>query len=281
MSVTNRFLRSWIATVLLLVVPVHANSDVGIAAITTPSADLTLSFVQAGRIAKVHFKEGDEVKAGQVLIQQVDDVERARLAQLEADSKDMTHIQAAEASLVQNQVDLKKLEMAAARNAATELEVEHAKLDVKIAELSLQVAIFEHEQAKRKYEEATIQIENMSLKSPIDGIIEKIDAETGESVNALDSVFRIVHIDPLWIDVRAPLAKARNLRFGDAAKVEFPDPQKKPVEGAIVFIAAVADAASGTLRVRIEVPNKSNRPAGEHVRVIFPASQKKVEGIKE
>lgn len=281
MSVTKRFLRSWIATVLLLVVPVHANSDVGIAAITTPSADLTLSFVQAGRIAKVHFKEGDEVKAGQVLIQQVDDVERARLAQLEADSKDMTHIQAAEASLVQNQVDLKKLEMAAARNAATELEVEHAKLDVKIAELSLQVAIFEHEQAKRKYEEATIQIENMSLKSPIDGIIEKINAETGESVNALDSVVRIVHIDPLWIDVRAPLAKARNLKFGDAAKVEFPNPEKVSIEGTVVFIAAVADAASGTLRVRIEVPNTYNRPAGEHVRVIFPALQKKVEEIKK
>ena len=281
MSVTKRFLRSWIATVLVLVVPVRANSDVGIAAITIPSADVTLSFVQAGCIAKVHFKEGDAVKAGQVLIQQVDDVERARLAQLEADSKDMTHIQAAEASLAQKQVDLKKLERAAERNAATELEVEHAKLNVRIAELSLQVAVFEHEQAERKYEEATIQIKNMSLKSPIDGSIEKINAETGESVNALDSVVRIVHINPLWIDVRAPLAKARNLRFGDTAKVEFPDPEKISAEGTVVFIAAVADAASGTLRVRIEVPNKDNRPAGEHVRVIFSDLQKKVEEIKK
>jgi multidrug efflux pump subunit AcrA (membrane-fusion protein) len=46
------------------------------------------------------------------------------------------------------------------------------------------------------------------------------------------------------------------------------------VEGSIVYVAAVADAASGTLRVRIEVPNKSNRPAGEHVEIIFPASRK-------
>jgi hypothetical protein len=31
----------------------------------------------------------------------------------------------------------------------------------------------------------------------------------------------------------------------------------------------VADAASDTLRVRIEVPNQAKRPAGEHVLVTF------------
>jgi len=274
MSVTKRFLRSWIATVLVLVVPVRANSDVGIAAITIPSADVTLSFVQAGCIAKVHFKEGDAVKAGQVLIQQVDDVERARLAQLEADSKDMTHIQAAEASLAQKQVDLKKLERAAERNAATELEVEHAKLSVKMAELSLQLAKFEHEQAKRKYTEAKIKLEKMSLKSPIDGRIETIHVEAGESVNVLADVVRVVQIDPLWIDVPVPLAMAMVLGQGKAVKVEFPDPGKVSIEGSIIYVAAVADAASSTLRVRIEVPNKSNRPAGEHVEVVFPTLRK-------
>jgi len=162
------------------VVPVSATSDMGIAAITNPSADITLSYLQPGRIARIHFKEGDTVKAGEVLVQQDDAVERARLAQLEANSQNTTNIQAAEASLAQKKVDLKKLEKAAALNAATDLEVEHAKLDVTIAELSLEVAVFEHEQAKRKYDEAKLQIDNMSLKSPIDGSIEKIDVETGE-----------------------------------------------------------------------------------------------------
>ncbi len=49
------------------------------------------------------------------------------------------------------------------------------------------------------------------------------------------------------------------------------------VDATIVFIGAVADAASGTLRVRVELANKDNRPSGEHVRVSFPASQSKVE----
>jgi len=40
-------------------------------------------------------------------------------------------------------------------------------------------------------------------------------------------------------------------------------------EGRVVFVGSVADAASGTLRVRVEVPNKASRPAGEHVLVTF------------
>ena len=245
----------------------------GIKAITKPRYDITLSYVQPGRIAKVHFTEGAWVKAGQALVQQDDAVEQIKLAQLRAASEDTTQIQASEASLAQKRVDLQKLEKAAAQNAATELEVEHAKLSVKMAELSLQLATFEHEQAIRKYDEVKVQLEKMRLTSPIDGRIEKIHIEAGESINALTDVVRVVQIDPLWIDVPVPLIQAMDLATGKKARVLFPSPNRASVEGAIIYIAAVADAASGTLRVTIEVPNKSNRPAGEHVDIIFPASR--------
>ena len=276
MRATKVFLPFLIVSILIPAMPIHADFEPGVAAITTPSADRTLSFVQPGRIAEFNVKEGESVKAGQVLVRQYDAVERARLAQLEADSQNTINIQAGEASLAQKEVDLKKLEKAAALNAATALEVEHAKLEVKIAELSVKLAVFELEQAQRKYDEAKIQIDNMSLKSPIDGIIEKIEVEPGESVNALEDVVRVVQINPLWIDTPVPLEKARDLRYGDTTQVVFPGSRETSVEGIIVFIGAVADAASTTLRVRIQVPNKSNRPAGEHVRVVFSTLQKEI-----
>jgi RND family efflux transporter MFP subunit len=255
--------------------PLQADFQSEVAAITAPSADRILSFVQPGRIEQVNIKEGQSVKTGQVLVQQYDAVEQAKLAQLEADSQNTINVQASEASLAQKEVDLKKLEKAAALNAATALEVEHARLDVKIAELSVKLAVFELEQAQRKYEEAKIQIGNMRLKSPIDGVIEKLEVEPGESVNALEDVIRVVQINPLWIDAPIPLEKARDLQYGDQTQVIFPGSAQTQVEGTIIFIGAVADAASDTLRVRIEVPNKSNRPAGEHIKVIFSTSQKK------
>jgi RND family efflux transporter MFP subunit len=251
----------------------------GIRAITRPSADATLSFVQPGRIAAVHCQEGDRVQAGQVLVRQDDAAEEVLLAQLKAQSEDTTQIRASEASLAQKKVDLQKLEKAAASNAATALEVEHAKLEVTIAQLSLELARFEHEQAGRKYHEQDIRVQNMQIKSPIDGSIEKIDVEVGESVNTTMQAIQVVQTDPLWIDAPVPLAQAIDLKAGGTAQVTFglsDQPTRaeqaaagSAVPGRIVFVAAVADAASGTLRVRIEVPNKTRRPAGEHVLITF------------
>jgi RND family efflux transporter MFP subunit len=252
----------------------------GIRAITHPSADITASFVLPGRIAGVYFKEGDFVKADQVLIQQDDAAEQVQLAQLQAQSEDTTQIRASEASLAQKKVDLQKIEKAAVGNAATALEVEHARLDVTIAQLSLELAKFEHEQAGRKYQEQKIRVQNMQLKSPIDGSIEKIDVEVGESVNTTTTeVIRVVQIDPLWIDAPVPLTQAIGLKVGRTAQVAFGSSDKQTnagpasaslvTPGRVIFVAAVADAASDTLRVRIEVPNKAKRPAGEHVLVTF------------
>jgi RND family efflux transporter MFP subunit len=281
MRITQICLSLLVVSIVIPAMPIQADFEPGIAAITAPSADVTLSFVQPGRIAEFNVKEGESVKAGQVLVQQDDAVERARLAQLEADSQNTINIQAGEASLAQKEVDLKKLEKAASLNAATALEVEHAKLDVKIADLSVKLAVFELEQAQRKYNEAKIQIDNMILKSPIDGIIEKTEVEPGESVNALEDIVRVVQINPLWIDTPVPLEKARDLRYGDTTQVSFPDSKETSIEGTIIFIGAVADAASSTLRVRIQVPNRSLRPAGEHVRVTFLNSQKKTGADKK
>jgi len=259
---------SLIIYIAMLSFPFQSFSETEISAITSPSADVILSFTQPGRLLEVNVKEGDVVEAGQLLVQLDDAAEEAQLAHIEALSADTTQIEAAQASLSQKRIDLKMLEWAAGRSSATELEVEHARLDVTLAELSLKSAQFEHEQNKRKYKEALMRIDRMSLVSPITGRIEKAEVEVGESVNALDEVIRVVKTDPLWIDVPVPLTEGRILRLGQTVEIKFPGTQK-PVKGKIIFISTVADAASATLRVRIEIPNQANRPAGEYISVIF------------
>ena len=66
---------------------------------------------------------------------------------------------------------------------------------------------------------------------------------------------------------------ARTLKLGGPATAEFPNTDGKRVDGKIVFLAAVADAASETRLVRVEVANPSDRPAGERVRVRFSGAQ--------
>lgn len=258
-----------IISAVLLTVPVNMWGDDGISAITMPSADVALAFVQPGRIAKVYLKEGDLVKPEQIIIQQDDAAEQAQLSLYKEQSEDTIQIQSQEASLEQKRVYLERLKWASERGSATEQEREDAKLAVKIAEFSLQAAKFDHEQNKRKYTEAKIRVDNMRLKSPIAGRVEKIDVKKGESIEAHAKAVRVVRIDPLWIDVHVPLEKKGILKSGKTAKVTFAGDEQNTANGKIISISTVADAASSTLRARIEVSNKSKRPAGELVTVTF------------
>ena len=81
----------------LLAAAGSACANEGIAAITSPSVDVMLSFLAAGRIAEVLVQDGDIVKEGQLLSRQDDTVEQAQLAILRAESEDRTQILAAQA----------------------------------------------------------------------------------------------------------------------------------------------------------------------------------------
>lgn len=235
----------------------------GIEAVSRPSKDVTLSFVRAGRIEDIAVAEGDRVRRGQLLVEQDSAAERARLEALKIQAENTTSIRAAEARLQQRRVDLQELKQAAEKGAASKLEVDQARLDVTIAELSVELAKLEQQQYQSQYEQQRLLVERMRLQSPVDGTVEDIHVETGESVNALEEVVRVVNINPLRIDAPVPLAMSARLEPGGELIVRFTDGEER--SGRILNIAAVADAASETRRVRIEVDNPAGRPAGEKV----------------
>jgi RND family efflux transporter MFP subunit len=239
----------------------------GIEAVTQPSSDVTLKFVRAGRIDAVEVTAGQAVKEGDVLVRLDDEVERLELARLKAAAENRVHVDAAEAQVAQRKADLKKLEWAGERGAATQWEIEHARLDVTIGEMSVAKAEFDLAQAVREYERAKAALDRMRLESPISGVVERLFVEAGEAVQALEEVVRVVRVDPLWIDVPVPLARARGLETGAAATVHFPGQKGGTVRGKVIHVSAVGDAAAETLTVRVEAPNEAGRPAGERVRV--------------
>lgn len=249
-----------------------AVTDEGIEAVTKPSADVTLAFIRPGRIDEVRVKEGDAVKEGDVLLRLDDEAEKVQVAQLKAQAEDQIRIKASEEQVLQKTEDHKKLKWAGEQGAATQWEIEHARLEVTIGELSVDLAKFNQTQDKLKYDEAEVQVKRMRLISPISGKVEQLLLHRGESAEALAKVVRVVKIDILWADAPVPLALARTLRLGGPATVEFQQTDGKRVEGKIIFMGAVADAASETRLVRVEVANPSDRPAGERVRVRFPGS---------
>lgn len=240
-------------------------------AVTKPSKEVRLSLVQSGRIKEVAIKDGDRVQTGDVLVRLDDEVEKLALQQLKAQAENDTTIQAAEAQLEQSKVDLQRVEDLGEKDVATKYEIEHARLDKLIAELRVKLSTFELNISKIKYEEARTHLDRMILRSPIDGVVAQVIISAGESIEAYEKIVHIVKLDPLWVDVPVPLAKARGLELQAPAVVHFHGPGPAIADGTIIHKAPVADARSGTLMVRVEFLNPSLRPAGEPVRVSFPA----------
>ena len=246
-------------------------AEEGIQSLTRPSQDAELSFVTPGLIAEIPVAEGDLVVKGQLLLRQNDDAEQLQLAQLKAQADDETLIEARQAQLDQEKVNFEQIKMIylKGQGAVTEFEYRQADLKVLIAKIQLRLSKFERRQNGRKYEQAKAQFDRMRIKSPIDGKVEQIVGylEVGESVDGLQPVVRVVNINPLRVDVSAPIAIARSLKAGEPAWITFEGDGGGVVQGKIIFVSSVAEA--DTLRVEVEVPNDAGRPAGEYVPVSF------------
>ena len=263
-----------VITVSLVLTPLRSLA-LEVQAVTMPSADITLSFVVSGKIDEIFVREGDTVEEGTLLASLDDGPERLQTEQLKVQAADKTRILSAQAELAQKQVDLEKLEAARIKGAASDWEVEHMRLSVRMAELSLRAAQIENDQNRRQYTQAMHQLKRMRIVSPVTGRVEKVSAEAGEVVEKARPVVHLVKTDPLWLDVPVPLPQTKLLAVGQRVTISFPgSPTTESTDAQIVYISSVADSASDTLRVRIEVGNPSQRPAGEQVTVGFTPIQR-------
>ena len=114
------------------------------------------------------------VAADALLVKQDDSAEVVSLRQLQTQAESNVRVRAAEADLAEKQVENEKMKEAGAKGAVSRWDVDRARLAVEIARLSLELAQFEHAQDALKLEESRLQIERMSLRSPIAGKVEKL-----------------------------------------------------------------------------------------------------------
>lgn len=252
---------------LLVLTRVSSGHAFEIEAITKPMSDIDISFVQSGKILEIPVREGDQVTEGQLLARQEDEIERIQLTILTGQATNTIPVELAATELTQKKKDLEKMKMARDDGAITAWEFEHAALAVDTALLSLKLAQFEHDQAVLQQKTVEEMLHRLHLYSPIEGVVEEIRVEVGESVQALKPVMRIVNTGTLVIDVPVPLAQSATLEPQQQVKIVFADTTQ--VDGRVEAIDSVADAAAGTLNVQVRATNSTGRPVGERVKVLF------------
>ncbi|HTV46930.1 MAG TPA: efflux RND transporter periplasmic adaptor subunit [Phycisphaerae bacterium] len=235
-----------------------------------PWQDSSLGFDAPGRIVEVPIYHGEAVQQGQLLAREDDDDQRyaMEMAKIQADST--LRIQAAQAQLDADKVDLRRTQEAAEQNAATPFELQEAQVKVVIDELSLQLEELTHQNDQLKYEQAKAAYLDRQILAPFTGIVEDYQVHVGEIADPSKPAVRLIQIDPLKVEVPVPVDVAAGLQDGQTANVIFATGET--LEGTIYWIANASDYASGTLLVRLRVDNPQHLPAGQQVRVDFSAS---------
>jgi RND family efflux transporter MFP subunit len=238
----------------------------GVEAKVVASRDATLSFTFPVEIGDVLVRGGQRVKKGDLLIQGRDDEARYQrdLQKTQADSD--LDVQKAKVALDQAQVEFDaQKKMKEDKRVGAEIEYQRAEAVLNSKKVELDIAKLQRVLQTQQLQFRQATVDRHAIKAPFDGLIDKVLVEVGEVKKDTEPVLKIVSVDPLWIDVHAPTGETLtlNLKPGDKAWVVLELPGQPSVRvGKVVEVGAEADFAAKTRRIRVELSNPEEWPAG-------------------
>jgi len=236
-----------------------------------PKMVLKLGTPVPGLITEVLVDRGSVVKTGDVVARLESAVEQAALSLAEARAKNDATVRSSRAKLeFQTRKDerakqLRKNEtisFAQADEAETAARVAQHELDE--AEVTLRLAGLEATRAREVLNQRTI-------RSPINGVVVARALGPGEYAFDQSSLMTVSQIDPLHVEVFVPLTQFGKIRPGVTAEVRPEQPVGGRYTATVTVVDQVFDAASGTIGIRLELPNPDYAiPAGLKCQVRFP-----------
>ena len=99
----------------------------------------------------------------------------------------------------------------------------------------------------------------ITLTAPVSGVIAELGAREGMTVTAGTTLFRIAGLGTVWIVAEVPEMEAGQLILGNQVEVHVPAYPNETLKGRVSAILPEINAATRTVRARIEVPNPAGR----------------------
>jgi multidrug efflux system membrane fusion protein len=210
---------------------------------TAPARIVELSVETDGRAVKIGAERGANVSAGEVIVQLDERDRRARLAQ-------------AQAMVKQRQVEYE---------GRVRLKAESY-----VSEAQLQEGIALLEAARTELKRAQLDLEYMTIRAPFDGALQSRIVEVGDFLKLGDPVATFVDNRTMIVSANVSEFDAGFVNVGEPAEARLATGER--VHGRIRFVAPVADEATRTFLVELEVDNHDGSlRAGGTAELFIPA----------
>lgn len=210
-----------------------------------PARTVTLKAETGGRVTGIAADRGEYVQEGGNIVTL--DV-RDRAEQLE---RARSQVKAAEIS----------------HKAEQRLQASNLSAETRLAEAKAQL-----DTARAELKRIEVDLANTRITAPFDGALQERMVEVGDYVAIGDPVASFVDIDTLIVSGSVSETERANLEVGSTAQAELTTGQT--VEGTVRYIDPVADEATRTFRIELEVPNEDHAlPAGVTAQIHLPAGK--------
>ncbi|MDE2397180.1 MAG: efflux RND transporter periplasmic adaptor subunit [Burkholderiales bacterium] len=186
----------------------------------------------SGLVRSVNFKSGQEVKAGQLLVQ------------LNADS-DLALLQSAQAAAEQAALVLArdKRQLEARVVSQAQVDADTADLKVKRANVAQQAAT----------------VAKKSIRAPFSGRLGITNVNPGQFLNTGDKIVTLQTLDPIHVDFSLPQNQVGALATGQPVHLRSDAFPGQDFKGQITAISPLVDAATRNLSVRATLPNPKHQ----------------------
>jgi multidrug efflux pump subunit AcrA (membrane-fusion protein) len=224
-------------------------------------------------IEHVTVQPGDLVKKGDELMREDTSLAVAKEKVLKAASEATGAAKEADVTIdAQNKLIQKYQDLSPGNSAGVELL--NAVRDRDVAVARKQQATEEQTQRILGDQEQLEKIAHMTLRSPIDGVVQSVNLHAGEVVDASsdkDGACFVIKNDPMWVEIQhIGAAQAGRLALHDKVDVAFEDAPDQWHTGEIIFLDPAVDPATQTRVIRVSVPNPDNKPSGLRMLVRLP-----------
>ena len=150
----------------------------------------------------------------------------------------------------------------AENNMISSSQLDEASTQTTIARLEALQAREQHALAQVELERARELLKQRYIYSTVDGVVVELYKEVGEYVDE-EPVLKLAEIDPLKVEVIAPVAMFGQFQEGESFQVGVELAGIGPLQATVAVVDKIIDPGSGTFRVSLTLANPDNRiPAG-------------------
>lgn len=206
-----------------------------------------------GRIAKLHVKEGSEVKAGDLLAEldaaeHRSNVGAAQARVLAAEAR----VSQARAALSELQVQLKRQQSLAAQGAASRSVVEDLEARAGTAEAQVASAQAEVRAAQAQLALAKVNLERATIVAPLNGTVLNKPLDVGETVDIMTPILELADLTSVVVEIDVPETRLSLVKVGGPTEIALDAYPSQRFPGRVREIGRWVNRSKATVPVKVE-----------------------------